>query len=283
MKYLLIGSLGQLGSEFKNYFQNNNIDFYETDLPTLDVGKLDDVESAISQIKPDIVINCSAYNYVDRAEIDRWNAIRVNTLGARNLAYVCRKHDAFLVHFSSDYVFDGEKPTLYLEEDKPNPINFYGWTKYLGEQAINEELQFFLILRVSWLYGFGPQNFIVKFLNWSEETDTVRISIDEISVPTSAHRVVNVTMQALKEGLVGVFHLTNSGYASRYEWALELKKQLGLRVNVVPAKSEEFQLPARRPKFSAMSNQKICELLGISIPPWRDDLIYFIETFNLRN
>lgn len=283
MKYLLIGSLGQLGTEFKNYFQRNNINFFETDLPSLDVARLDDVEKVISTVKPEIVLNCSAYNFVDRAETDRWNAIRVNSLGVKNLAYVCRKHDAFLVHFSSDYVFDGEKPTLYIEEDKPNPINFYGWTKYFGEQAIVEELEFFLILRVSWLYGFGTQNFIVKFLNWCEQSDTVRISIDEVSIPTSTRTVVKVTMKALNEGLVGLFHLTNSGYASRYEWALELKKQLGLRVNVVPARSEEFQLPAVRPKFSAMSNQKISELLGISIPPWRDELIGFLNTFTNKN
>lgn len=180
MKYLLIGSLGQLGTEFKNFFHLKSIQFYETDLPTLDVGKLDDVEKIISTVKPEIVINCSAYNYVDRAEFDRWNALRVNTIGPRNLAYVCRKHNSFLVHFSSDYIFDGEKPTLYVEEDKPNPINFYGWTKYFGEQAISEELELFLILRVSWLYGFGTQNFITKFLIWSEESDTVRVSIDEV-------------------------------------------------------------------------------------------------------
>lgn len=283
MKYLLIGSLGQLGSEFKHFFQKKNVEFYETDLPTLDVGNFDDVLRIFNAIKPEIVINCSAYNFVDRAEIDRWNAVRVNTIGVRNLAYACRKNNAFLVHFSTDYVFDGEKPTLYVEEDKPNPINFYGLTKFLGEQALLEELKEYLILRVSWLYGFGTQNFIVKFLNWSEETDTVRISIDEVSVPTSTRTVVNVTMKAIEEGLNGLFHLTNSGYASRYEWALELKKQLSLRVNVVPAKSEEFQLPARRPKFSAMSNQKISDMLGITIKPWREELIEFLNIFSQKN
>lgn len=283
MKFLLIGSLGQLGSEFKHFFQKKNIEFFETDLPTLDVGNLDDVLNIFSAIKPDIVINCSAYNFVDRAEIDRWNALRVNTIGVRNLAYACKKNNSFLVHFSTDYVFDGEKPTLYVEEDKPNPINFYGLTKYLGEQAVFEELKEYLIFRVSWLYGFGTQNFIVKFLNWSEESDTVRISVDEVSVPTSTRTVVNVSLRAIDEGLVGLFHLTNSGFASRYEWALELKKQLGLRVNVVPAKSEEFQLPARRPRFSAMSNEKVCDLLGFTIKPWRDELTEFLNIFSQKN
>jgi dTDP-4-dehydrorhamnose reductase len=277
MKFLLIGSLGQLGNEFKHYFQKNNIEFYETDLPTLDVFNLDDVLEIFSNIKPEIVINCSAYNFVDRAEEDRWNPIKVNTIGVKNLAYACEKYDSFLVHFSTDYVFDGEKPTQYTEEDEPNPINFYGLSKYLGEQAISDILDSYLIFRVSWLYGYGTQNFIVKFLHWVEDTDIVRIAIDEVSVPTSTFTVVDAVMKSLDEGLSGLYHLTNSGFASRYEWALEIKKNLGLRINIVPVNSEEFHLPARRPKFSAMSNQKISSDLNIEIPSWREELERFLN------
>jgi dTDP-4-dehydrorhamnose reductase len=277
MKFLLIGSLGQLGNEFKHYFQKNNIEFYETDLPTLDVFNLDDVLEIFSNIKPEMVINCSAYNFVDRAEEDRWNPIKVNTIGVKNLAYACEKYDSFLVHFSTDYVFDGEKPTQYTEEDEPNPINFYGLSKYLGEQAISDILDSYLIFRVSWLYGYGTQNFIVKFLHWVEDTDIVRIAIDEVSVPTSTFTVVDAVMKSLDEGLCGLYHLTNSGFASRYEWALEIKKNLGLRINIVPVNSEEFHLPARRPKFSAMSNQKISSDLNIEIPSWREELERFLN------
>jgi len=277
MKFLLIGSLGQLGNEFKHYFQKNNIEFYETDLPTLDVFNLDDVLKIFSNIKPEIVINCSAYNFVDRAEEDRWKPIKVNTIGVKNLAYACEKYDSFLVHFSTDYVFDGEKPTQYTEEDEPNPINFYGLSKYLGEQAISDILDSYLIFRVSWLYGYGTQNFIVKFLHWVEDTDIVRIAIDEVSVPTSTFTVVDAVMKSLDEGLCGLYHLTNSGFASRYEWALEIKKNLGLRINIVPVNSEEFHLPARRPKFSAMSNQKISSDLNIEIPSWREELERFLN------
>ena len=277
MKFLLIGSLGQLGNEFKHYFQKNNIEFYETDLATLDVFNLDDVLEIFSSIKPEIVINCSAYNFVDRAEEDRWNPIKVNTIGVKNLAYACEKYDSFLVHFSTDYVFDGEKPTQYTEEDEPNPINFYGLSKYLGEQAISDILDSYLIFRVSWLYGYGTQNFIVKFLHWVEDTDIVRIAIDEVSVPTSTFTVVDAVMKSLDEGLCGLYHLTNSGFASRYEWALEIKKNLGLRINIVPVNSEEFHLPARRPKFSAMSNQKISSDLNIEIPSWREELERFLN------
>lgn len=283
MKYMLIGSLGQLGNEFKNYLKKNSIDFVETDLPNLDVSRLDDVDRFLNAYRPNVVINCSAYNFVDFAENDKWNCLKVNTMGVRNLAYVCKRYGAFLVHFSTDYVFDGEKPSPYIEEDKPNPINFYGLSKFFGERAIYEELKDFLIFRVSWLYGFGTQNFIIKFLNWSEDSDSVRVSVDEISVPTSTRTVVNVSMKAIEEGLTGLYHLTNSGYASRYEWALALKKELGLRVNVIPAKSEEFQLPARRPKFSAMSNEKISELLDITIRPWRDELNDFLTIFVHKN
>ncbi len=277
MKILLTGSLGQLGSEFKNYFQTNNYQFYESDLPTLDIFNLDEVLEAFSKIKPDIVINCSAYNFVDKAEEDRWNPIKVNTIGVQNLAYAAEKYNSFLVHFSTDYVFDGEKPTQYVEDDEPNPINFYGMSKYLGEQAIQDILDSYLIFRVSWLYGFGTQNFLIKFLHWIEETDTIRVAIDEISVPTSTLTVVNAVIKALDEGLCGLYHLTNSGYASRYEWALEIKKNLGLRINITPANADEFKLPARRPKFSAMSNKKISNDLNIEIPSWRDELKKFLK------
>ncbi len=277
MIILLIGSLGQLGNEFKNFFQTNNYQFYESDLPTLDISNLDDVLEAFSEIKPEVVINCSAYNFVDKAEEDHWSPIKVNTIGVQNLAYACEKYNSFLVHFSTDYVFDGEKPSQYVEDDEPNPINFYGMSKFLGEQAIQDILDSYLIFRVSWLYGFGTQNFLIKFLHWIEETDTVRIAIDEISVPTSTLTVVNAVIKALEEGLCGLYHLTNSGYASRYEWALEIKKNLGLRINITPANAEEFKLPARRPKFSAMSNKKISDDLNIEIPSWREELERFLK------
>jgi len=278
MKILLIGSLGQLGNEFKYFFQKNNIEFVETDLPTLDVFNLDDVLEIFSNTKPEIVINCSAYNFVDQAEQDRWSSLKVNTIGVKNLAYACEKYKSFLVHFSTDYVFDGEKPTQYTEEDEPNPINFYGLTKFLGEQAIFDILDSYLIFRVSWLYGYGTQNFIVKFLHWIEDTDIIRIAIDEVSVPTSTLTVVENVMKSIDEGLCGLYHLTNSGFASRYEWALEIKKNLGLRINIVPVNSEVFNLPARRPKFSAMSNQKISSDLNIEIPSWRDELERFLNS-----
>ncbi|MCX7880147.1 MAG: dTDP-4-dehydrorhamnose reductase [Ignavibacteria bacterium] len=280
MKILLIGSKGQLGTEFLNHFLMNNIDFFEADLPSIDIYNINNVCQLIRNVKPEIVINCAAYNFVDKAESERWNAIKVNTIGIKNLAYACQKFDSFLVHFSTDYVFDGEKHTLYCEEDKPNPINFYGLSKHLGELAISEELDIYLILRVSWLYGYGTQNFIVKFLSWVENSDNVRVPIDEVSVPTSTSTVVDLTMRSIEEGLVGIYHLTNSGYASRFEWALEIKKYLGLRVEVAPAHSDELNLPARRPKFSAMSNKKIADALGIEIPPWRDALENFFKGFS---
>jgi dTDP-4-dehydrorhamnose reductase len=150
-------------------------------------------------------------------------------------------------------------------------------SKYLGEQAISDILDSYLIFRVSWLYGYGTQNFIVKFLHWVEDTDIVRIAIDEVSVPTSTFTVVDAVMKSLDEGLCGLYHLTNSGFASRYEWALEIKKNLGLRINIIPVNSEEFHLPARRPKFSAMSNQKISSDLNIEISSWREELERFLN------
>jgi len=175
--------------------------------------------------KPDIVINCAAYNLVDKAEEDYITAYKTNALGVRNLAYLSNKLNAFFVHYSTDYVFDGTKENgLYTEEDTPNPLNEYGKSKLTGERWIVEETENYLLFRVSWVYGRGKQNFIYKLIQWAKNNDYLKIAYDEISVPTSTRTIVEVTLKALDNGLTGLYHLTNSGYASRYEWAKKYLK-----------------------------------------------------------
>lgn len=272
IKILIIGNKGQLGSEFCQILQSESIDFIGYDLPEFDVGNFDNIVQAIDNYQPDIVINCSAYNFVDLAESEPEKCQRVNAIGALNLARACHRTKAFLVHFSTDYVFDGTKNQPYTENDSPNPLNQYGHSKLLGEKMIAAETENYLVLRTSWLYGKGKQNFIYKFLQWSNEKEVIKIAADEISVPTSVQTVAQLTLRALRKGLSGLYHLTNSGFASRFEWANLLKEVLSLRVEINPAKMEDFNLPATRPKFSAMANSKIANELGISIPEWDFEL-----------
>ncbi len=271
MKYLIFGKNGQLGREFAKRLENKATALSHKEC---DISDLDEVLRAIAKIKPAIVINCAAYNNVDRAEEDYIEAYKVNALGVRNIAFACKKQNCFLVHYSTDYVFDGQKENeLYTEYDIPNPINQYGKSKLTGENWLEQEnLKNYLILRTSWVYGEGNQNFIYKLLQWTKNSDYLKIACDEISSPTSTRTIVDVTIKAIDKGLIGLYHLTNSGSASRYEWAKKVIEIKGIKKFIKPVSSEIFNLKAKRPKFSAMGNGKIEKLLNIKIADWKEEL-----------
>lgn len=275
IKYLITGKDGQLATEFLKRLGGEAIGLSHSEL---DIGNLGAVLERLEELKPRIIINCAAYNQVDLAEERYYEAIRTNTIGPKNLAHGAKRIGAFLIHFSTDYVFDGMKNSPYTEKDTPAPLNMYGKSKYMGELSIKEELINYLIFRVSWVFGEGRQNFIYKLIRWSKEKPFLEISADEISSPTSTRTIVEITLLALREGLTGLYHLTNSGYTSRYEWAKFIFDTMGLKKEIIPASSEKFALPARRPKFSAMSNERISNLLGIKIPSWQDVTASFIKT-----
>jgi len=286
MKYLIIGNHGQLGTQFEKYFSNSNIVHKGVDIDEIDVGDSEDVMKLISSLKPDCVINCSAFTLVDDAEKDTISAYRTNADGVRNLAQACEKYRSFLVHYSTDYVFDGEKTDgLYTELDPTNPINHYGKSKLQGELFLKDNLENYLLFRLSWVFGNGKNNFIYKFLQWCENNPYLKISCDETSVPTYTKTVLEVTIKALEQQLTGLYHLTNSGYASRYEWAKAIVKAKKIDKFIYPISKNIFNLPARRPTFSAMSNKKISRELNIKIPDWEEAIFEFIcnDRFNTIN
>jgi dTDP-4-dehydrorhamnose reductase len=190
---------------------------------------------------------------------------------------MCKKNNALLIHYSSDYVFDGEKKDFYSEEDVPNPINSYGKTKLLGETFLREETDNFLMFRVSWVFGEGKQNFLYKLLEWAKKNRVLKIVYDQISVPTFTKDIVSLTMLAIGKGMRGVYHLTNSGYASRYEVARYYIERLGLDNLILPVSSDSFPVPAKRPFFSAMSNLKLSEELNVIIPDWKVGIERYVE------
>ncbi len=278
MKFLITGAKGQLGTEFVRVLEEKNQKFYAFGKEELDIGNLEKVLEVFKSLRPDVVINCAAYNLVDKAEEEREKAFRVNALGPRNLAFACKKYGAFLIHYSTDYVFNGKKEGLYTEEDEPDPLSEYAKSKYLGEVFVKEESEDHLIFRVSWVYGRGKQNFIYKLMQWVEKQEYLRISCDEFSVPTSTKTIVEVSLKALNSGLKGLYHLVNSGYGSRYEWAQEVLKIKKIKKFIYPVYQSEFNLPAKRPRFSAMSNEKLCKILGIKIRHWKEELESFLKT-----
>ncbi len=276
-KIVITGKNGQLAKEFIKLFSEKGLNFIAFDKSELDITNFETVRKRLKEIKPDILINCAAYNLVDRAEIDRENCFLTNTQGAENLAKLCPEINCKIVHYSTDYVFDGKKTNPYTEKDTPNPLNYYGKTKLEGENKIKEHCENYLIFRVSWLYGKGKNNFVMKLLNWAKNNDTLQIAENEVSIPTSAKRVAAITVNALANGLKGLYHLTNSGYVSRYGLALKVKEILKLKNNIVPVNSDIFNLKAKRPEFSAMDNSRIANTLNIDIPQWYEDLKEFLK------
>ncbi len=278
MKYLIAGKNGQLARAFIRRFEERVLDFNAPDKSQFDITDSASVSRVVDAYKPDVIINCAAYNLVDRAEQERERAFSVNAAGPAHLARAAAKRKAFLVHFSSDYVFDGQKENgLYAEDDAANPLNEYGKSKLTGENAVLEEAGKSLVFRLSWVFGDGKQNFIHKLLEWSKNNEYLKIACDEFSVPTYTNTVADITLKALDQGVTGLYHLTNSGFCSRYEWARAVFRDLGINKFIRPVTSDIFNLPARRPKFSAMSNDKLSQVLDIRIPSWEEGVLSFLR------
>ena len=278
MKYLITGKNGQLAQAFIKRFKERSVDFSAPDESQLDITDQKAVADAAVAHKPDIIINCAAYNLVDKAEQDKDTVFAVNATGPRNLAQAAAKQKAMLVHFGSDYVFDGLKENgLYTEGDPVNPLNEYGKSKLMGEQHVQNELDRCLVLRLSWVFGAGKQNFIYKLIEWAKNSEYLKIACDEFSVPTYTETVVDVTLKALEQGLTGQYHLTNSGFCSRYEWAKVILRTIGVNKFIRPVTMETFNLPAIRPKFSAMSSRKLSGLLHVDIPTWEESVELFLR------
>lgn len=275
MKYLITGANGQLAQALIALLQQqSSSDLITLKRSDLDISNSIQVGEILSQIKPDIVINTAAYNHVDHAETDEISAMQVNRDGPASLANWCSQHKRRLVHYSSDYIFDGHKGDFYDERDTPEPLNVYGQSKLAGEQAVLQYANT-LVLRLSWVYGHGDQNFFAKLATWIKSRNRIDVVYDQISIPTSTELIAALTLKAIMAGLTGCYHLTNSGYASRYETARAFLKAIGHDCLVLPVPSSQFAVPAKRPFFSAMSNAKLAHALQINIPDWETSLAQY--------
>jgi len=277
MKYLVLGANGQLGSEFKSYFNSHKISYTAYDIEELDISNYINLRDEIDKTRPDVIINCAAYNLVDKAETDEMMAFKINTSAPSYLAILSEKLGIKLIHYSSDYVFNGDKGSQYIETDTTVPLNTYGRSKLAGENEVINIAKDYLVFRLSWVYGMGKQNFIYKINKWSQTQKLLRIVTDEISVPTSTRLVVELTLNAINKGLNGLYHLVNNGYGRRYDWASEIISNLNLDVKIEPAKYDDFNFAAQRPKFSAMSNSLITAKLKIEIPDWKLELKEYVN------
>jgi dTDP-4-dehydrorhamnose reductase len=269
LKILILGANGQLGRQFQKELLNRNINYLAPNKKECDITLFDNIRQFIETRKPNYIINCAAYNAVDNAESNSELVFLINHKSVENIAKICKDNNIFFIHYSSDYVFDGRKGDLYSESDSVNPLNVYGKSKLAGENSVLDILNNSLVLRLSWAYGDGNQNFIYKLKDWASKNHILKISNDEVSIPTNTYDIVNATLDLIKIKATGLFHLTNSNYCSRYEWARFVLDTLNLDNIIIPVPMSNFQSLAQRPLFSPMLNDKICSILNYKLPDWR--------------
>jgi dTDP-4-dehydrorhamnose reductase len=269
-KILITGGAGQLAQAFNGLFMKSGLSATTLSRADCDITDRDQLAKVVEGLRPDIIINCAAYNLVDEAEKKPEAAFKINRNGVGNLSDICRERKIRLVHFSTDYVFDGLKGKPYEEEELPAPLSVYGQSKLEGERLVVVSCADHLIFRVSWLFGNGPQNFLFKLRNWLNDRNLIQVSQDEISVPTYTADVAEHVLGALRKSLRGLYHLPNTGYCSRYELAQYFCSEMKIARDIQPVEQKIFALPARRPLFSAMSNAKLSKDLAVLIPTWQD-------------
>ncbi|MFX0084051.1 MAG: dTDP-4-dehydrorhamnose reductase [Candidatus Hodarchaeota archaeon] len=276
MKILLTGANGQLGQAFQKILQKEGVEFLATDLET-DITNLNAMRIFVKNNPVDLIINCAAYNAVDKAEKDWKSAYLVNGIGSRNLALIANEIDAVFVNYSSDYVFDGNKGASYSILDNPNPISKYGESKLLGEIYTKQIANKFYLIRTSWLFGKGNINFITKVLEWSRNKSELSVVVDQISSPTYSYDLSRITWDLLKTEAFGLYHISNSGFCSRFEWAEFILKKIGWKGDLLTAESEDFNTAAARPKFSVLDNFGTKETVGYELQNWKDATERFLQ------
>lgn len=255
---LVTGSSGMLGQDLCPILEDEDYEIIETNSKSLDITDFEKVQQLLEKEKPDYIINCAAYTNVDGAEEDFETAILINAKGAENLAKICNELNITLIHISTDYVFDGEKKEPYVPSDKTGPIGNYGLSKLRGEEAIQKFCKKYYIIRTSWLYGHHGKNFVETMISLAEKPE-LKVVDDQIGCPTWTVDLSNALLDLIEEAPeYGIYHICGGGgKTSWYNFAKEVFKQMKLKVNLKPCKSEEFPRPAKRPKSSVMDNQGI--------------------------
>ena len=292
MRIVLFGKNGQVGWELQRIlpFLGQVI---ALDYEDLDLADLKALETRLGEFKPDLIVNASAYTAVDRAESERDLAMKVNGQASGIMAEAARRSGAMLVHYSTDYVFDGTKGSSYVETDLPNPLNVYGESKLAGEVAIQQVAEAYFILRTSWVYSLRLQSgFVQKVLAWARQNEVLRIVEDQVGSPTWARTLAEVTALLVAKGgeqLVdyfksqhGIYHVAGKGSASRFEWAQAIlahdPRREEQRVKLLePALSSEFPTPAIRPAYSVLNCTHFENEFDLCIPTWEESLQLAME------
>ncbi len=274
MKVLILGAKGSLGQTFADVYRDHEVSAW--DRAELDITDEDVVMQKISQLKPELIINCAAYNSVDKAEEERALADQINGYAVGFIAKAASTLGATLVQYSTGQVFDGSKQEGYNEDDEPKPANAYGKSKLLGEMELSENAENYYLIRTCWLYGrpaAGKKSFTDMMLEMGQKEDSVDAVQDEFGSPTYVKDLAEATRALIEQRKpFGIYHLTNSGTASRYDWAKEIFTIKGIKSKLRPVESTFFERKAKRPKFEVLNNTKFIELR-----PWTEALKEYLS------
>ena len=291
MKILVSGANGQLGKELTRMLDTGfaeigeipytlkNAEVIKADIDDLDITNINATISFIENIKPQVIINCSAFTNVDLCETERDTAFRVNSLGPRNLAIAAQKVNAKLIHISTDYVFNGDGNEPYCEYDSCNPQSIYGKTKYLGEQYVREFCPKYFIVRTSWLYGYEGNNFVKTIMKLAKEKESIKVVNDQRGNPTNANDLAYHILKLIDSNEYGIYHCTGSGECSWYDFACKIVEYANISCEVAPCTTSEFPRPAKRPSYSSLDNMMLRNTIEDEMRFWQDALRNFIKNY----
>ena len=271
MRVLVTGVKGQLGYDVMNELAGRGHEGIGVDIQEMDITDAASVEKVITEAAPDAVIHCAAYTAVDAAEDNVDLCRRVNAGGTENIARVCKALNCKMMYISTDYVFNGQGTRPWEPDDKREPLNVYGQTKYEGELAV-ETLEKFFLVRIAWVFGVNGKNFIKTMLNLGKTRDHLTVVADQIGSPTYTYDLARLLVDMIETDKYGRYHATNEGLCSWYEFACEIFKQAGMNVTVSPVTSDQYPAKAKRPMNSRMDKSKLDEMGFKRLPSWQDAL-----------
>jgi len=272
LKILLTGREGQVGWELQRSLVALG-DVVATNRHELDLRDSTAIRRTVREARPDIIVNAAAYTAVDNAESERDIATQVNGIAPAILAEQAKLLGALLVHYSTDYVFDGSKQAPYTEEDRPNPLSVYGRTKLDGEQAVAASKCRHLIFRTSWVYGPRGRNFLLAILKAAREKPELRVVDDQFGAPTSSAAIAEATARVLRAGgPEGLYHMSASGRTTWFNFAQAILRKVAIATPVVPIRSDQYPAKAIRPRNSVLDNARLKQAFGVSLPGWESQL-----------
>lgn len=277
MEILVTGYTGQLGHDVVQRGLKLGLNMVGIGSKDLDITNRVEVIDYVKKMNPDAIIHCAAYTAVDKAEDDKNACWNVNVEGTKNLAQAAKDINAKFLYISTDYVFNGEGESPFKETDKPNPIGYYGLTKYEGEQVVKQLLDNWFIVRISWVFGINGNNFVKTMLRLAESRNELNVVGDQIGSPTYTFDLASLLIDMIQTDKYGIYHASNEGFCSWAEFAKEIFRQANVEVKVNSISTEEYPTRAVRPKNSRMSKQKLVDYGFIPLPPWQDAVKRYLK------